>query len=51
MVNNSPAYAGDAGSIPEPAWKDPFAGSKWQPTLVFLIGKSHGQKELRGYRP
>ena len=24
---------------------------EWQPTLVFLPGKSHGQKSLVGYRP
>ena len=24
---------------------------KWQPTPVFLLGKSHGQKRLPGYRP
>ena len=23
----------------------------WQPTLIFLLGKSHGQKRLVGYRP
>ena len=24
---------------------------KWQPTAVFLPGKSHGQRSLAGYRP
>ena len=24
---------------------------KWQPTPVFLLGKSHGQRRLPGYRP
>ena len=24
---------------------------KWQPTLVFLPGKSHGQRSLVGYSP
>ena len=24
-------------------------GKKWQPTLVFLAGKSHGQRSLAGY--
>ena len=24
---------------------------KWQPTPVFLFGKSHGQKNLTGYSP
>ena len=26
-------------------------GTKWQPTLVFLPGKSHGQRSLAGYSP
>ena len=30
------------GAIP---WRRP-----WQPTLVFLPGKSHGQRRLAGYR-
>ena len=24
---------------------------KWQPTPVFLLGKSHGQRSLMGYSP
>ena len=24
---------------------------KWQPTAVFLLGKSHGQRSLAGYNP
>ena len=24
---------------------------KWQPSLVFLPGKSHGQRNLEGYSP
>ena len=32
-----------AGKIP---WK-----RKWKPTLVFLPGKSHGQRSLAGYSP
>ena len=24
---------------------------KWQPTLVFWFGKSHGQRSLAGYSP
>ena len=40
-----PAYdVGDPGSIPEISWR-----RKWQPTPVFLPGKSHGQKSLVGY--
>ena len=37
----SACNAGDMGSIPgKISWR-----KKWQPTLVFLPGKSHGQKE------
>ena len=45
----SPCPAGDAGSIPRSGrfpWK-----RKWQPTPVFLPGKSHGQRRLEGYSP
>ena len=31
-------------------WKIPWR-SKWQPTPVFLPGKSHGQRKLVGYSP
>ena len=52
MVKNSPANAGDirdSGLIP---WvgKIPWR-RKWQPTLVFLTGESHGQRSLVGYIP
>ena len=35
---------------------DPWFGKipwrrKWQPTPVFLVGKSHGQRSLAGYSP
>ena len=30
--------------------KIPWRG-KWQPTPVFLLGKSHGQRSLAGYSP
>ena len=36
---------GDLGSIPG------LGRRKWQPTPVFLPGKSHGQKSLAGYSP
>ena len=42
MVKNPPANAGD-GFIP---WR-----KKWQPTPVFLPGKSHGQRSLVGFSP
>ena len=47
MVKNLPANAEDTGSTPG---KIPWR-SKWQPTPVFMPGKSHGQKSLEGYRP
>ena len=31
-------------------WEDPWR-RKWQPTPVFLPGKSHGQRSLVGYSP
>ena len=43
MVNNPPANAGDmgdTGSIPGLG----RCRMKWQPTPVFLPGKSHGQR-------
>ena len=45
-VKNSPANAGDLGSVCE--LKIPW-GRKWQPTPVFLPGKSRGQRSLAGY--
>ena len=36
-------------SIPE-VGKIPWS-RKWQPTPVFLPGKSHGQRSLAGYSP
>ena len=38
--------AGDAGLIPR-LGRYPGEG-KWQPTPVFLSGKSHGQRSLAG---
>ena len=49
MVKNLPANEGRcrfdfwAGKIP--------CRRKWQPTAVFLPGKSHGQRSLVGYSP
>ena len=49
MIKNSPANAGDKKHR-----LDPWVGNipwrrKWQPTPVFLPGKSHGQRSLVGY--
>ena len=46
MVKNLPANAGDGF--------DPWVGKvswrrEWQPTPVFLPGKSHGERSLVGY--
>ena len=37
-------------------WFKPWVGKipwkrEWQPTLVFLLGESHGQRSLAGYFP
>ena len=48
VVKNPPANAGDAGLISQVGkihWK-----RKWQPTPVFVPGKSCGQSSLVGYR-
>ena len=50
VVKNSPANGGDAGSIHPWVGKIPWR-RKWQPTPVFLPGKSHGQRSLADYSP
>ena len=40
----------EVGSIPFPPGKIPWR-RKWQPTPVFLPGKSHGQRSLTDYSP
>ena len=49
MVKNLPANAGDVGSIPR-SGRFPWR-RKWQPTPVFLLGKSHRQRSPAGYSP
>ena len=48
IVKNPPANEGNAGLI---AGSGRFPGEvlKWQPTPVFLPGKSHGQRSPVGY--
>jgi len=42
----SACNAGDTGD----SWVEKISWSrKWQPTPVFLSGKSHGQRSLAGY--
>ena len=52
VIKNMPANAGDAGDSglnPE-SGRFPYRRA-WELTLVFLSGESHGQKNLKGYRP
>ena len=46
MIKNPPANAGDAVQflVRKIPWR-----RKWQPTPIFLPGKSHGQRSLAGY--
>ena len=51
-VKNSPANAGDTcvDHTQFDPWVEKIAWRrKWQPTPVFLPGKSHGQRSLLGY--
>ena len=48
VVKNLPANAGDMSC--DPVRKLPWR-RKWQPTPVFLPGKSHGWRSLAGYSP
>ena len=52
VVKNPPANAGgtwDEGLIPRSGMFP--SRRKWQPTPVFLLGESHGQRSLVGYSP
>ena len=49
VVKNSPANAGDS-QVQSLGQEDPWR-RKWQPTTVFLPGKSRGQRSLEGYSP
>ena len=50
MVKKIPVNVGDPGVVGSIPWvgKIPWR-RKWQPTLVFLPGKFHGQRSLAGY--
>ena len=49
VLKNPPANAGEVKFDP---WIGMFPWRrKWQPTPVFLPGKSHKQRSLVGYRP
>ena len=45
---NLPASAGDVG-LTYGSGRSPGGRNWWQPTLVFLPGESHGQRNLVGY--
>ena len=50
MLKNPPVNAGDTGDVGSIPGLDGFPRRrKWQPTLVFLPGKSHGESCLAGY--
>ena len=52
VEKNMPANAGDTrDAVSIPGWGRFPWKRKWQPTLVFLPGKSHGQRSLTGYSP
>ena len=51
VVTNLPANAGDSGLVPGPERSQIPWRREWQPTPVFLPGKSHGQRSLAGYNP
>ena len=51
LVKNMSANAGDArDDVLFLGQEDPLRRN-WQPTLVFLLEKSHGQRSLVGYSP
>ena len=50
MGKNLPANAGDVRDAGLISGKIPWR-RKWQPTPVFLPGKSHGHRSLAGYSP
>ena len=51
VVKNLPASVGDVRDTVSISWLGRSWRRKWQPTPVFLPGKSHGQRSLVGYSP
>ena len=47
MVKNLSANAGDAGDM----GLIPKSGRAWEFTPAFLLGESHGQRNLAGHSP
>ena len=51
-AKNPPANAGDTGGMVFSPWVEKIPWRrKWQPTLVFLPGKSHGETNPADYSP
>ena len=51
VVKKLPAHAGDAGDVGSiPGARRSPGGGRWQPTLVLLLEKFHGQEEPGGLR-
>ena len=46
-----PCNAGDAGDTSSDTWVRKIPWRTWQPTPLFLPGKSHEQRSLGGYSP
>ena len=51
VVKNLPANARDARDVGSTSWVGKTPWRKWQPTPIFLLEKSHGQRSLVGYSP
>ena len=52
MVKTLPVHAGAIGNVGSiPGSERSPCRKKWQPTPVFLLGESHGQRSLVGYSP
>ena len=51
VYKNLPTNAGEARDAVSIIGLRKSPGKKWQPTLVFLPGKSHGQMSVVGYSP
>ena len=49
VVKNPPANAEDSRDGGSTSWVGKTPWRKWQPTPIFLLGKSHGQRSLAGY--
>ena len=50
MVKNPPANARDLSGFNPWVRKIPWR-REWLPTPIFLLGESHGQRNLEGYSP